>query len=492
MTKVANIAKNTSYLTLALILQKVISFTYFTLLARYIGPEYLGKYYLAISFTTIFAIFIDLGFTNVLTREIAKDQPSAGRWLGNVLALKLPLAVLAVGSVALIVNLIGYDSLTRSLVYISCLSMVLDSFTATFFAVVRGYHNLKYESVSSVVFQLIVLVAGYGALLLGGGLLPAMAALALASLFNFVYSGIIVRYRLGISLRAVYDRPFILHILAVSWPFAAYAILQRLYTYLDSVLISVLAGDVQVGLYQVAFKIIVALQFLPLAFTASLYPALSAYWQSNRAQLAVSFERAMNYLIIISMPIMVGAVVLADRIVLLFTSEYAASVWPLRISILSLLFIFVNFPIGSLLNACDAQRRNTVNMAIVTAVSVLMNLALIPHWQAFGASMTVLVTNLLMFLLGLFAVRQIIVYRARKNLAILGKAFLASALMGAAVYFGARYMNIFAVTALGGIIYFLFLFLAKGFTKADIMSISASFRRSPRPETVSADISTEL
>ena len=47
--KITNIAKNTSYFTLALILQKVISFTYFILIARALGPEDLGKYYFAIS-----------------------------------------------------------------------------------------------------------------------------------------------------------------------------------------------------------------------------------------------------------------------------------------------------------------------------------------------------------------------------------------------------------------------------------------------------------
>ena len=75
MPKIANIAKNTSYLTLALVFQKIISFTYFTLLARYIGPASLGKYYLALSFTTIFAIFIDLGFANVLIRVLNGETP---------------------------------------------------------------------------------------------------------------------------------------------------------------------------------------------------------------------------------------------------------------------------------------------------------------------------------------------------------------------------------------------------------------------------------
>lgn len=477
MTKVENIAKNTSYLTMALILQKIISFTYFTLLARYVGPASLGKYYLAISFTTIFAIFIDLGFTNVLTREVAKDQNKAERWLGNIVSLKMPLSGLALAAVFILINVLGYDSLTKTLVYISAISMVLDSFTTTFFGAVRGFHNLKYESISSVVFQLIVLIAGYSSLLLGGGLIPAMAALALASVFNFGYSLIIVRKRLKLAVRVLYEKPLIKEILMISWPFAVYAILQRLYTYLDSVLLSVLAGDVQVGLYQVAFKIIFALQFLPSAFTASLYPAMSAYWHGNRSQLLISFERAMNYLIIISLPIIVGAIVLANKIILLFKTGYDDAILPLQISIVSLLFIFLNFPIGSLLNACDAQRKNTRNMAIVATASVLMNLALIPYWQAAGASITVLATNFLMFVLGVLSVKKIIAYRLRKNLKTFMKALAASVIMGLIIMVGKTHLNIFVITILGGLVYFGCLYFFGGFSREDIKSVAKSFRR---------------
>ncbi|NCN99763.1 flippase [Candidatus Falkowbacteria bacterium] len=489
MTKIENIAKNTSYLTLALILQKIISFSYFTLLARYVGPAALGQYYLAISFTTIFAIFIDLGFANVLTREIAKDKDRASSWLGNILSLKLPLTILVLLAVFILINVLGYDSMTKALVYVSCISMVLDSFTATFFSAVRGFHNLKYESISSVVYQLIVLIVGYSALLLGGGLILAIGALALASIYNFVYSWSVVRRKLQVGVHFLFDKPLIREILVISWPFAAYAILQRVYTYLDSVLLSVLAGDVQVGLYQVAFKIIFALQFLPLAFTASLYPALSAYWHSNREQLAVSFERAMNYLIIISLPIIVGAVVLSDKIILLFKDGYAGAALPLRISIISLFFIFLNFPVGALLNACDEQRKNTRNMAIVLFVSIAMNLFLIPRWQAVGASMTVLATSALMFILGILVVRKIITYRIGKNLLVFTKVFLASLLMGLVIWVGREYFNVFITTILGGLLYFFILFLLGGFSRNDILSIYHSFRKS---DTGAVKINTNL
>lgn len=475
MNKVANIAKNTSYLTIALILQKIISFTYFTLLARYIGPAFLGKYYLAISLTSIFAIFIDLGFANVLTREVAKKEDEAPRWLGNILSIKIPLAFLSLIMLVIVVNVLGYDELTRNLVYVSCVSMVLDSFTSTFFATSRGRHNLKYESISSIIFQIIVLVVGYGALLLGHGLVWAMGALAFASVFNFVYSLSVVAYKLRIKIKLAFDRLFIKEIFIISWPFAVFAIFQRLYTYFDSVLLSVLAGDEQVGLYQVAFKIIFALQFLPQAFTASLYPALSAYWKHNREQLAITFERAMSYLIIISLPIVFGIFALADKVVLLFKSDYDAAAWPLKISIISLFFIFLNFPIGSILNACDAQKKNTRNMIIVTIASVLLNLALIPIYKAVGASLVVLITSALMFVLGLRESKKIVGTLGKKVGFLFFKVLAASLLMALIVFFGSAYVNIFVSVVVGGLLYFIALYLFGGFKKEDIASIKASF-----------------
>ncbi len=475
MNKVSSIAKNTSYLTLALIFQKIISFTYFTLLARFIGPEYLGKYYLAISLTTIFAIFIDLGFANVLTREVAKNKKDSSKWLGSILALKIPLSLLTIIALLIIVNIIGYDTLTKTLVYVSAISMVLDSFTNTFFATTRGCHNLKYESVASVIFQLIVLFFGYGALLLGGGLIYAMIALAIASVFNFMYSFTIVYKKLKIPIKLHFDKVFFKKIFIITWPFALFAIFQRLYTYLDSVLLSIFSGDVQVGLYQVAFKIIYALQFLPLAFTASVYPALSYYWQENKDQLLITFRRALNYLMIISLPIVTGVFILADKVVLLFEDDYSLATWPLRISILSLFFIFLNFPLGSLLNACDAQRKNTRNMIIVTISSIILNLFLIYRYQAVGASITVFVTNFLMFVLGVRESRKIIGPYGRKTWPIFFKALTSSLIMAVFVYYFKNSINIFILSIIGAIIYFSSLFMLGGIKKEDLISIWQSF-----------------
>jgi len=486
--KIKSIAKNTSYLTFALIIQKTLTFAYFTILARELGPEQLGKYYFAISFTTMIAIVIDLGLANILTREVSRvwqkhkdyteeKKQKIQKLLGNVVAIKLPLSFLALSLAIVIINLIQAEEITKQLVYISCLCMVLDSFTSTFFAATRGLYNLIFESMSAVIFPVSTLILGLIAIYNKLDLRFIMGALAIASIVNFSYSFLVLKFQWHLKVWPNFNKKGINLILKLIAPFAFFGIFQRIYTYLDTVLLSTLASDFHAGLYQVAFKIVFALQFLPLAFIASLYPAMSSYWLNNKKQLAVSFERAMNYLIIISLPISIGIIFLADKIILIFKSGYSEAVLPMQIIIASLLFVFINYPIGSLLNACDKQKINTRNMIIVTIVSVILNLILIPHWQVVGASITVLVTNFLMFVLGIYWVPKIIDYSPWAIVKIFLKSFLAGLIMGGSVFFLKNQFNIFLVVMLGGIIYFISLFLVKGFTKDDIKSILVSFKK---------------
>jgi len=475
--KITNIAKNTSYFTLALILQKVISFTYFVLMARAIGPADLGKYYFAISFTSIFGIFIDIGQSSVLTREVAKHPADAGKLFSSVFLMKLPLAILSMLAIFSIINFSSYPEITRQLVYLSIFCMALDSFTLTFFAVSRGFHNLKYESISSIIFQLIVFIVVLAVLKFNLGLVWLMMSLVIASLYNFLFSFYILKKRWGLKINWRPDKILIKSILMISLPFAVYAIFQRIYMYLDSVLLSLLSGDHQVGIYQIPFKIIFALQFLPLAFVASLFPAMSHYWHNNREQLAITFERAMNYLIIISLPVSVGGVILADKIMIIFKSGFTDAILPLQITMAAVIFMFLNFPVGSLLNACDRQKTNTVNIGIVLMASVILNLILIPRYQATGASLTVLLTNLLMFVLGMWAVPQIIRYDYKKIIVMLIKSFLAVAVMGAVGYYLKNQVNLILTVILAGLSYFIALYIFKGFSKADLVSIYQSFNK---------------
>lgn len=475
--KINNIARNTSYFTIALIAQKVISFLYFTILARNLNPEELGHYYFAISLTTIFAIFIDLGLANVLIRETAKNKEKAGDYLASVLLLKLPLALFSISGVVLYVNLLHYPLLIKQLVYIALIPMTLDSFTLSFYALIRGFHNLKYESFGSIIFQTIVFVFGISALKSGLGLKYILSALALASIFNFFYSFYFLSFKIKARINFKLNKSLIRKIVLIALPFALYAVFQRMYMYLDTVLLSKLAGDHFVGLYQISFKIIFSLQFLPMAFVASLYPAFADYWKNNRLQLKISFERSINYLVFISLPIAFGIIVLADKILLIFKPEYIEALGSLRIIMLAMPFIFINFPIGALLNACDRQKMNTRNMALVLGSSIILNLILIPKINVLGAVISVVLTNFFMFILGVSLIPQIVKLNIKKILIPVFKSFISVLVMSLSVYFLKNRLNIILNIFSGALIYLSFMIIFRAIKKEDMLSLFKAFHK---------------
>lgn len=472
-----NITKNTSYIGLAMIIQKILSLSYFTILARELGPENLGRYYFAISFTTIFSIIADLGLANVLTREIAKNQPEAKKLLGSVMALKLPLALFSILAVWAAAGLFHYDTAIRNLIFVSLGCIILDSFSASFFAVSRGFHNLKYEAISAGIFHAIVIAVGLPLLFSNANLVLQMGALLAASVFQFVYSLLIVSKKIGVSVAPVYDQRLIKNILLIGLPFALYIIFQKIYFYLDSVLLERFAGAAYVGYYQISFRIVFALQFIPSALAASVYPAMSSYWLSNREQLKITFEKSIIYLSLIALPISAGVIALADKIILLFKSGYGEAVLPMQIIILSVLFIFVNFPIGSLLNACDRQKTNTRNMAIVTILSIILNLILIPHFRAIGASLTVLVTNALMTALGIYWAKKIIPFDSRKLISAGVKISLAALVMGTIVWFLKDLISVWLTIPIGALTYTVLILSFKTISRDEIAHIFNSVLR---------------
>ena len=127
-----SVTTNTIFLTLSYVGQKILSFIYFVLVARLIGIADLGKYTFALSFTTMFAVFIDFGLTNAFIREGAKDRANLAKYLPPILAIKAVLGVLVYACAIGVAYWLKYPSVTIQLIFLSGIIMILDSFTLTF------------------------------------------------------------------------------------------------------------------------------------------------------------------------------------------------------------------------------------------------------------------------------------------------------------------------------------------------------------------------
>ncbi|MFH1456802.1 MAG: flippase [Patescibacteria group bacterium] len=482
MVKANTLTQNTTYYTVALVLQKVIAFVYFTLLARSLGVEDLGKYSFAFSFTTIFSVLVDLGMSSILTREIAKDRARAQSILSNVIGLKLVMSVLIYVLVVVMVNILGYSAIVKNLVYITGLIMLLDNFSTSFWATLRGNQNLKYESIGIVIFEILLCSLGLIFLYNGMGVAWVVVATLIGSFFFVCFSFYHAHRRLGLEFKAVWDSKILKTLFKISWPFALMGIFARLNTQIDTVFLSKIgcAGemcDTNVGIYSIATKITLAVHFIPLAFTAALFPALSEYFISNKEKFARIFEKSMRYMMIVGVPLSLGIYSLAPTFVpQVFGSEYVGSITPLRILIVSLIFMFLTFPIGSLLNAASRQLRNSMQVGVAVLVNIILNLILIPKMLYNGAAWASFASTVVMLALGLQTAPKIVQFSKRPLVLSFMRTLFSGIVMAFVLGALLNRVHFIFLIPVGVIMYFIILFFSGEMKRNDINEILISLK----------------
>lgn len=405
----SRLAKNTLFLTIASVGQKAIAFVYFLFLARIMMPEQTGIYFLAVSISMIFSVIADFGITPVIIREIAKRPEDTHKIFQRTLTVKFPLLLIGYLIAVSATALMGYEIQVLSLVLFTGLVLILDSIHLFFYGVLRGHHVLSIESIGMFSGQLLTAIVGAVVLWLYPSLQLLVLALLFGSLTNVILSTSMLVRKFGVKLFSpVLDWSFVRFLLKAALPFALAAIFVKVYSYIDTVFISKFMDATAVGLYGLAYKFTYAFQFLPLAFIAALYPNLSSLIDSDNEKLNKTFHRSMWYMLILSTPIVFGLWLIASNVVLLAGDSYSASAPVLSVLIFVLFPIFLDFPIGSLLNAANKQSTKTIIMGITMVVNIILNALFIPSLGIIGAAYAALISFSLMFLMGLYFVPKII------------------------------------------------------------------------------------
>ncbi len=473
-----SVAKNTLFMTSASVLQKIVSFGYFTFLARSIGVEGTGKYFFALSFTTVFVVFADLGFTNVLVREASRAREKLQRYLSTTLAVKIFFGLLTYVAVVVTINALGYPPETKLLVYVSGITMLFDTAHLTAYGSLRAQGDLRYEAMAMFVSQLLTLFLGSYFIVNGFPLVFLILAFTIPSSINalFAYSILYRKYR--IIPKVYFDRATFTFLSKIAAPFALIAIFSRIYSYADSILLSQLAGDRAVGIYAIPYKITFAFQFIPLALIAGLYPRFSELYTKDMRRLAHTFASAVKYLLIIVAPISIGIAVLAEPIVLsLYTEQYSAAIPALRILVLSLFFSFLSFPVATFLNACDRQ---TIQMKIVGSVmiiNILLNIMLIPHYEATGAALAAFVGNVLLTIIGYIFARQVTPLAERPMLLSALRILTAALIMGISVWYTNIYSHYILAICAGACVYPVLLYIMRIVNRGDLIQLRQLIRK---------------
>lgn len=398
MSAVERIAKNTLVLISGEIIGKILALIFTIYAARYLHAEGFGVLSFALAFTGMFGIFADIGFYELIVREVARDKRLVEKYLGNVALIKTIMVTVIFGIMCLTINLMGYPFQTILVVYIVGLAVVLDTFCILFNAIFQAFEKMEYISIGKIIRNSLLLIGAFVAVL------NKLDILAFATLYLLANSALLC-YNVTIALKRFARPKFDIDIEFWKWLikegvfFWASGVFVVIINQIDQVMLSFMVGDAAVGLYSAAYRIVFTLNFIPMMFISAIYPVTSRLYLSSRDSLREVVERSFKYLLITGLVMVVLLTSFGDYIIFhIFGEEYLPSVACLKILVWAELFVFLNVCYGNLFKSTNRQIFVMYQTMFATFLNVILNLILIPKLSYTGASYATLATRFFSFI----------------------------------------------------------------------------------------------
>lgn len=463
MSVARRIAKNTTVLFIAQIITYVLGFFITVYTVRYLSVDGFGILSTALALTGILMVFMDLGLGTLTVREVARDKSLTRKYVGNTIIMKLILSFSTFLLTVLIVNIIDYPEITKTVVYILTISFIFNALSSIFYSIFQSFEKMEFQSVATILNSVVMLIGTLLAIYFGLDVIAFAMVYLIANGVNLIYNFLVYSWKFHLPKIAV-DLGFWKPTIKEALPLSITSIFSMMIFRVDTVILSIMKGAEAVGFYNAAYRLMEALIFFPAVYTTSIFPVFSALYVSSQKPLKSAYEKSFKYLTILSLPIAVGTTLLADQIILLiFKSAYIPSILTLQIVIWVLPFTFVNYILGSLLTSMNRQYTVLKITIICLAMNIMMNIILIPIYSYLGAAFVTVITDAFSVALSFFVVSRLVSRVAVHK--VIFKPAIACLIM--ALFILLIKTNLFIEIVLATLIYFGVLIALKTFTPED-------------------------
>ena len=474
MNVVRSVAKNTFVLITGRVIGEFLGLVTAVFLTRYLGPANLGIYSFVFAYLAFFNIITDLGINDIILREVSRNIEKADTLIGNGIVMTTVFSIFAVITSCLIILPLNYPPLVKISVVIASLGFIL-SFKNMYLLIFQASLHMEYSVLSSIVTNVLKLAAFF--------YLIAVKA----PLVWFIAAGVIVILPSAL-LMACLSKKFIIpkfnidlkvwkYLLSESWPIVLLSTFTMIYHRIDQVMLFQMKGAQEAGYYSAAVKLPEIFVIFPSAFMASAFPLMSKYFKASDKSLVGAYTLSFRYLMMLIIPVAMGAMMLAAPIIKLIYGESFLPAAPV-LSVLAWaeVFIFYGLIHYEIVVAVNRQRLLLFFSGAGAVINVILNLILIPRYGMMGAG----VATLIAYMLSAGLVLGILLPSTRRynivGLRSMLKPLAASVIMGLYVYY---MKSCLAAAILGGALIFGLVMIAlKGIEKKDILLVKSIFCKS--------------
>ncbi len=489
-----SIIKNTSFLFMANIVGRILSFVLIVLLPRYLEGDFddLGKIFTVLWLTNLLGIVTGLGLHTPLIREMATDRSKVSQMISNAMVIRVALSLITFLVIVILAKLMYPDDLTLPL-YIVGLAEIINAFARMFRCVFRSFERMEFEALGTILERLVVFSLGLYVVSRGYGIMGFCVVILIASILHLALTFFILLWGFSRPSFGLVDVKLAIHLLKQALPFALSGALSAVYIRIDGLMLKHIMGtegDIAMGWYGTGYGFIMALTVISGAFMGAVFPVMSRMFHSSESAMDFLYTKSLKLMFIIALPIAVGMTFLADKIVILlygsFTLEDQAAISQiLEILSWSCALTFLNFVFITVFRAADKRRAFLTIIIVSLTVNIASNLILIPKYGHIGASISMVISESVIFIYGLWYIGKYVCKLNEFGFWI--KSVFASALLAMGLFVWkytaspGESLPLPLVICLSVIGYFAVILALKGVTGEDISMLKSQFRSPQAP-----------
>jgi O-antigen/teichoic acid export membrane protein len=462
------IAKNTLFVTFGGLALKALNFGFMVYVVRQLGDNRFGQYSIILAFVGIFQIFAELGVSQYVRREVARDRSRAESLIWNMMAIRLLLALIGIVGITWAARAAGYAPELVIGVFIYTCGFILSAIDMPLDTVLWANERMDYLTAMSVLAQIVFIF--FGALFLFRGL--SFIWLIVASLLS-----IIPRILLGVwavSRHRLIKPRFPINpriwpgLIRAGIPFGLISLALTIDYSVDTIMLSRFVSDSEVGWYNVAYQLTRSMLFFFSGFSVAIVPSLSRTYVDDKSAVEHWYYRSVKFIILASLPLAVGGMLVAMPLIrFLYTDEFIPSAFALRIIIWDVPFLMFASFCGNMTTVVTEERSAARIYGLSAVANIGLNLIAIPLFGYLGASVVTVLTDIVI------TVQFYYLLKRKLNLPnikpVLWRTVLASGIMGFVVWL-ALDLNLFLVIGLGAAVY-LFLVIVLRLLDAEEISL---------------------
>lgn len=409
--KVKSVKENFIFNNLRILINFITPLITFTYSSRILGPEQIGKVDYGNSIITYFVLFATLGIPTYGIRAIAQTRDNKIQ-LSKIVAelslislisclLNTLICIFAIFLLPTIFN-------DRILFLILVPNIFLTVFNYEWFYV--GIEDQTYITIRYVIIKIINIIALFVVIKTSNDYLKyALLIVVFNGLSSFLNFFRLQKYVEIVSLRSLNIIGHLKPILIIFGSSLAISI----YSHLDVTMIGLISGNLYVGYYAGANKIISMVLAVVTSLGSVMIPRLSNDLEKNDIKgYREHLEKSLNFILLIATPIIFGIEAVGPDLIVLFAGEkyYAAGQ---TIRILSPIILIIGFAhyIGlQILYTNKKEKYYTIAVTVGAISNLITNTLLIPRFNHNGAAIGSLVAEtsglLVMSILGKKLVKQ--------------------------------------------------------------------------------------